>query len=110
VERQQHANWISQANSHWKEHQPKRYAALMKAGTLGQTLAHAADETGKQMQTLREQGFSADQAWEMVRDLHLFPPEEPGASSEAPDSPGYLAQREVNSGLGSLLMPGEREH
>jgi hypothetical protein len=50
---QQHQNWISQANAHWKEHQPKRYASLMKAGTLGQALTHAADETGKQMQTLR---------------------------------------------------------
>ena len=105
---QQHANWISQANAHWKEHQPKRYKALKAAGTLGQALTQAADETGKQLQTLREQGIPPDSAWDMVREQHLFPPEEKGASPEAPASDGFRVASEVSQDWGDLLMPGER--
>ena len=104
----QHAQWIAQAHAHWKEHQPKRFKALMAAGKLGQALTEAADETGKQMETLRGQGIPADSAWEMVREQHLFPAEEPGNSPEAPPSHGYKLQRQVDQGLGSLTMPGEK--
>ncbi len=46
-------------------------------------------------------------AWEVAREKHLFPPEEPGNIPEAPDSAWYLAQREFNRALGQIRMPGE---
>lgn len=105
----QYANWIAQANAHWKEHQPKRYAALKKAGTLGQALTKAADDTSRAIDTLRGQGFSPNQSLEMTREQYLCPPEESGASREAPASAGFRLQQALNRRLGDLLMPGERE-
>lgn len=103
----QHANWIAQANAHWKEYQPKRYRALMQSGKLGQALTQAASDTSQELQNLRDQGIDPDSAWEMVRQRHLFPPEEPGASPEAPPSAGFRTAAAVSRGLGSLTMPGE---
>ena len=108
MDAQQHANWIAQAHAHWKEHQPQRYKALKAAGTLGQALTQAAEATSQQLQTLREQGIPPDSAWEMVKEQHLFPPEEKGASPEAPPSDGFRVASDVNEGWGDILMPGER--
>ena len=104
----QHAQWIAQANAHWKEHQPKRYKALLAAGQLGQALTTAAEDTSKEMESLRNRGIPADSAWEMVREKHLFPPEEPGTSPEAPPSAGFRAMQDYDETLGSLTMPGEK--
>ncbi len=105
----QHANWIAQANEHWKEHRPSLHQSLRRTGTLPKALREAADATARDLETLRSQGFDQSQAWEMVRERYLFPPEEPGASEEAPDSPGYLLAREAMQGLGQIRMPGEPE-
>ena len=40
-------NWRMQAEMHWKEFQPKRYAALKKAGMLEKALLEAADTTAR---------------------------------------------------------------
>jgi hypothetical protein len=106
---QQHAHWIAQAALHWQEHQPRRYKALKVAGTLAQELREAADETARELESLRNQGFDQHQAWEMVRENHLFPPEEQGASPEAPNSPGYLLALEAQQGMAEIRMPGEPE-
>ena len=104
----QHARWIAQANEHWKENQPSRYKALTSSGQLATALRQAASDTANDLQVLTDEGFSPDQAWEMVRERHLFPPEEPGASEEAPDSEGYRIARDANEALNSISMPGER--
>lgn len=105
----QHPNWIAQARLHWQEHLPKMFARLRADGTLLQRLTEAADATAQELERLMGQGFSHQEAWEQVRELHLFPPEEKGASPEAPLSEGYRTAVAVNQGLGSLRMPGERE-
>lgn len=102
-----HANWISQARAHWKEHQPTRFKALVAKGILNQQLTDAAQATAQEMQTLVGQGFSQLEAWEATRELYLFVPEEPGASEEAPVSAGLMAQRELNEGLRYLGMTDE---
>ncbi|RMX06835.1 hypothetical protein D8I35_10105 [Corticibacter populi] len=69
-------HWISQARDHWKEFQPTRYKQLQESGRLGQALKDAAEQTHREMTQLEEAGFANHEAWEMVRELYLFPPEE----------------------------------
>lgn len=99
----QHANWIAQAEAHWKEHQPTRYKRLMQAGTLGSALKEAAEATAADLEALKGQ-VDPMAAWEMVRERHLFPPEEPGASPEESPSQGLAAMRDLTRTLGSLGM------
>lgn len=105
----QHPNWISQARQHWQENLPKMFARLKSEGSLQQALTNAADATARDLQNLMGQGFNHQEAWEQVRELHLFPPEEKGASPESPVSEGFRTAVAINQGLGSLRMPGERE-
>ena len=102
---QQHARWIAQARSHWRENQPKRFKALKSSGQLERALRAAADQTASDMRELAPQ-VGHDSAWEMVRERHLFPPEDPGNSPEATASAGYRAMRELNVGWATLWMPG----
>jgi len=51
------------------------------------------------MPRLVGQGFNQLGAWEMTRELYLFPAEEPRTSAEAPISEGLRLQRELNEGL-----------
>ena len=97
--RQMHANWIAQAKEHWEEFQPTRYAELQQEGKLMQALTDAADRTQDEIETLMAQGFSYNEAWEATREQYLFPPEEDGASEEAPDSEGYKAMKEANRAM-----------
>jgi hypothetical protein len=80
-------NWVSQARAHWKEFQPKRYAALEKSGKLEATLQEAAERTHQEMSAFEEQGFNNQEAWEMTRQRYLFPPEE--GMKPAQDSPNW---------------------
>ncbi len=102
-----HSNWVGQARAHWKEHQPKRFNELVSKGVLNQQLTDAAEATSQEMQKLVAQGFNQLEAWEMTRELYLFPGEEPGASEEAPVSEGLRLQRELNEGLRYLGMTDE---
>ena len=47
---------------------------------------------------------AAHEAWEMVRERYLFPPEEQGASPEESPSPGLAAMRDLTQTLGALGM------
>lgn len=70
-------NWKRQAELHWKEFQPKRYAELKKAGMLEQALTEAAEQTALEMNQLTDvSGYKPDEAFQMVREQYLFPPEE----------------------------------
>ncbi len=69
-------NWISQARAHWKEFQPKRFKALQKNGKLNEALKAAAEQTHREMTQLEAAGYREHEAWEMVREQYLFPPEE----------------------------------
>ena len=103
----QHQNWIAQARAHWQEHQPRKFARLMKSGALTQALTQAAEATAQAMQVLTGQGATQEEAWEQVREQYLFPPEEPEQAQKMPRSQGYLAHRELMLGLGSLGMDDE---
>lgn len=100
----QHAHWMAQAREHWKEHRPKMFKELQASGQLETRLREAAEATSQQMQELMAQGFQHHEAWEATREQFLFPPEEPGASEEAPVSQGYLAMRELNDAMKYLGM------
>ena len=69
--------WIGQAGHHWRDHLPRRYRELDKAGELPQALLRAAELTAREMDQLLDSGFDPDQAWEMVRNEYLFLPPEP---------------------------------
>jgi hypothetical protein len=73
-------NWINQAESHWKEHQPKLYQMHKKQRTLKLALNQAAEKTMIEVSELESQGYQPDEAFQMVREKYLFPPQE---SSEA---------------------------
>lgn len=100
----QHQNWIEQARAHWKEHLPKMFARLTKAGTLETALTEAAQATSQGMRALTTQGATQTEAWEQVREQYLFLPEEPAPEEKQPQSQGYRAHRELMQGLGSLGM------
>lgn len=79
-------NWMNQAKEHWKEFQPTKFKALQAAGTLDEALQSAADQTSKEMGDLRASGFNHQEAWEIVRESYLFPPQE-GSNLQRNDSP-----------------------
>ena len=105
----QHANWIAQARAHWKEHLPAMYRRLLANGTLESELKAAAEATSREMEALRNEGATATEAWEMVRERYLLLPEEPGQDEPMEPSDGYAAALDVSQSLGSLTMPGEKE-
>ena len=91
-----------QAIEHWKEHLPKKYKALKQAGTLNSEALKAAEMTLEEQASLIAQGFPAEAAWGMVRELYVFQPEEEGASEEAPVSSGYLLNVQLNKILSEM--------
>ena len=91
-----------QAIEHWKEHLPKKYKALKQAGTLNSEALKAAEMTLEEQASLIAQGFLAEAAWGMVRELYVFQPEEEGASEEAPASSGYLLNVQLNKILSEM--------
>jgi hypothetical protein len=70
------------------------YLELKASGKLESEALAAAQSTLDEMATLQQQGIPAESAWEMVRENHVYLPEEPGASPEAPGSEGYKFQRD----------------
>ncbi|MCP4992504.1 MAG: hypothetical protein GY934_01775 [Gammaproteobacteria bacterium] len=96
-------NWINQAKEHWREFQPARYRELHEAGTLDQALTVAAEQTHREMSQLEDQGFQNHEAWEMVRERYLFPPEEPGLE-EGLENPGASLFQEVMQVHNKLLQ------
>ena len=88
----QHQHWINQARQHWQEFQPARFKALTESGQLETALRLAAESTAAEMAALMGQGATAAEAFEQVRELHLFPQPEPGAVEQQEPTEGYLAQ------------------
>jgi hypothetical protein len=76
VASKQLSTWAEQAKAHWKEHRPKMYAELEKAGTLDEAAQRASDQTKDEFCQAIEDGMSPDGAWEAVRENHLFLPTE----------------------------------
>lgn len=99
---QQHAMWIAQARAHWEEHLPKMYARLVESKRLLPELTEAAEATAGALQTLVNQGFNRQEAWEQVREQYLFLPPEPAANESPAPSQGYAAMMDYNRTLGSL--------
>ena len=87
-------HWISQAREHWKEHQPTRFKKLSKAGKLGLALRDAAERTHREMSSLEEQGYREFEAWEIVRERYLFPPQESGVEEDE-DNPAARLSMEI---------------
>lgn len=87
-------NWKNQARVHWKEFQPKRFKALTKAGKLDAALQGAANQTLREMTDLEAKGYNHQEAWEIVRESYLFPPEE-GTKLRHSDSPMWAASEPV---------------
>lgn len=86
-------SWISQAREHWEEHLPAKFESLKEAGTLGQALRDAAEQTHREMSVLEERGFRDHEAWEMVREKYLFLRAEP--EPEEPLTPLQKLMQEV---------------
>lgn len=86
-------NWVELGRRHWKEHLPKRFEALKKAGTLDAALQEAASLTYSEVSRLEDAGMQPDEAWQTVRETYLLlPPEE---SEEAPASPMLSLMQEI---------------
>jgi hypothetical protein len=69
-------NWVKQARAHWKEHRPKLYAELLASGELEASLQDAAERTHRELSELEDSGLTFHEAWELVGENYLFPPEE----------------------------------
>jgi hypothetical protein len=99
----QYQNWINQAKAHWREFQPKKYKVLKAAGSLDEALQEAAQQTAQEMEELQSQGFDREQAWEMLRNEYLFPPEEElEEEEETASAAAYRSQLAVNRLLSNL--------
>lgn len=101
-------NWISLAREHWKEFQPTRFKELQQTGKLKEALAEAAERTHLEMSDLENAGLTTHEAWEMVRELYLFPPEESGEQEEPVASEAARAFNELTR-LHSKLLQAEDE-
>ena len=88
-------NWIMQAREHWKEHQPTRFKELKSAGKLEAALKEAAERTHQEMSSLEAQGYRNHEAWEIVRERYLFPPQEAGLEEDEEPNPWRDLQREA---------------
>ncbi len=101
-------NWINQAREHWKEFQPTRFKALKASGKLEETLRDAAELTALEMSELRAMGYYEQEAWEVVRESYLFPPEE-GSNSQRRDSPLWKPDgANVTDSLHTAIKSGVR--
>lgn len=107
MEQQQHAIWKAQAKEHWAENLPAMYARLTSRGKLDSALTDAAEATGEAMASLQQAGQTWEQAWEQARTMYLFLPAEPD-KDKMPETEGFRAHRDLQRGLGSLTMPGEK--
>lgn len=88
-------NWMSQAERHWKQFQPKRYKRLKQNGMLREELRAAAQSTADELD--RMGAYNSDQmgylmAWEQVRETWLFPKEEPEVTQEMEAEDNGLAE------------------
>jgi hypothetical protein len=68
--------WVSQAKEHWKKYCPKMYAELQKGGLLHKRLVEAVEQTENDLQSMVNQGYDHQGAWEAVRERYLFLPAE----------------------------------
>ncbi|MNL31018.1 hypothetical protein D3C87_1527870 [compost metagenome] len=108
MSKMQHATWIAQARAHWKEHLPKMYDRLEKAGQLDLALTQAAEATSEGMRALMSQGATHQEAWEQTRETYLFLPEEPEQQPKMKESEGFRAHRDLMHGL-SDFDPNSRD-
>ena len=81
--------WARKAMRHWREFQPKRFKELLESGKLVSEACRASKLTQKEIQDLTDVGATWDEAWEVVRERHLFPPE------ESKTSPGRTAYEQL---------------
>jgi len=100
--------WAALAKAHWKEHQPKRYRRLVKAGTLDEEALAAARMTATAMREWLDLGASRDEAFQAVRERYLFPPEEPDLSEEE-ELPRSLALEAMQEFIRTLQEGNEDE-
>ena len=90
--------WASQAREHWRQFQPTKFRDLLKAGKLNLALQHAVELTHREMSELEQAGYKPQEAWEMVREKYLFPPEErPDKEPISPWTKLYQEAIEANS-------------
>jgi hypothetical protein len=80
--------WISEARQHWRQFRPTLFRELERTGKLNQALWDAAERTHREMSELENSGFRHHEAWEMVRERYLFPPQE-----KPPKDDGNTASR-----------------
>lgn len=99
-------NWINQASEHWKDFQPTRYKALKRTGKLEKALQKAAKRTSEEMDQLMRAGYKHHEAWEVVKERYLFPPEE---ESLREDEAEELAKARPDLALLQKAVEGPQE-
>ena len=96
-------NWVNQARSHWKEFQPTRYQSLQASNQLETELQKAAELTHQEMSDLESQGYSEHEAWEMVREMYLFPQEESDQNPFDPNDQADVNRKQMHDNLAGLI-------
>ena len=86
--------WIDQARKHWQDNLPTLYRDLKQAGTLDKTLRAAAEATYRETSQFEASGYRPDEAFQMVRANHLFPPAE--RKAEKPTSEEQSQSERLN--------------
>jgi hypothetical protein len=78
--------WYTQAKAHWQKYRPKMYKALQEKGTLHKHLNKAVDQTEEEYARAIENGMEPHEAWEALRENHLFLPSEEDQPALGEDS------------------------
>ena len=92
--------WRTMAREHLEEHLPTLHRELKDSGKLAMWLDRRVNETHQQMETLRSQGMTEAEAWEMARET-LMPTPEPEADEPMQDA------ETLKLAAGAFGMPDE---
>ena len=95
-------NWKDQAQAHWKEHQPERCRELKAAGKLDSALQYAVDQTYAEVSQLEDSGFQPDEAFQMVRERYLFPPEKQPTETPQGETTSHRMMKAAQAGQRSM--------
>jgi len=68
--------WYAQAKEHWANYRPKMFSAMQRSGRLNLHLNNAVEQTQNEYARAIGNGMEPDEAWEAVRENHLFLPSE----------------------------------
>lgn len=96
-----HSGWAHAAAEHWRKYRPKMYAELVAGGQLERRANKAAKLTREALVESIHNGMPYDQAWEAVREMWMYLPNEEDVPNLGEDPEGRPDPSNLASIMGS---------